>query len=537
MLRRLFNILWIFIIVLASAQTGQARTTNDFFITSQKHLSQIDAQGAWDFETGSRDVVIAIIDTGVDINHEDLKDNIWVNVNEIPFDGIDNDDNGYIDDRNGWDFVDGVSDPNPKVKTGYDLGALLHGTIVAGVAGAVGNNEIGVSGVAWEVSLMSLRALDHTGTGDSVHVTAAIEYAVANGADIINLSVVGTDNDTRLQDALQRAYEQNVAVVAAAGNEGDDHQVSDLTQIPHYPVCHDGQFGENYVIGVAGVDELDKKARYSNFGTQCIDISAPGSFITTTQFFQPAITGLQKMYTDGWSGTSLATPIISGSLALLKSARPDISIHSLAEVLTSTAENIDDKNPQYRGELGAGRVSLRAALAAVQQSELPLSSEPPTSTETDKFNPEEVRDTSTSINENKSLSPSSIVFCNSDTLIKSPVSLTVYYCGVDGKRYAFQNQKVFKSWYDDFSTVVTISVTELATIPLGGNVTYRPGISLVKITTDPKVYAVDSGATLRWVANEEIAEELYGVNWRDSVQDIQDSIFIDYRIGKAITTI
>lgn len=149
-----------------------------------------------------------------------------------------------------------------------------------------------------------------------------------------------------------------------------------------------------------------------------------------------------------------------------------------------------------------------------------------------------VRENSQSINEDMALTVSiSGANCTADTLIKSQDNDAVYYCANDGKRYVFPNDKIYFSWYDDFSTVETVSADILASVPLGGNVTYRPGTSLVKITTDPKVYAVDTGGILRWVTSEDIAESLYGSNWKDAVEDIPDAFFINYRIGLPITSI
>lgn len=347
-----------------------ARDANDQFITEAYHLDQIDAKEAWDYSIGSREVVIAIIDTGVDIDHPDLKANIWRNTDEIPNDKIDNDNNGYVDDVQGWDFLDNNNNPRPKIKTGFTEGAVVHGTIVAGAAGAIGNNEIGSSGVAWDVSLMPLRALDHTGSGITTDVVTAIEYAVANGADIINLSFVAVENDWRLFEAVEHAYNNNVAVVAAAGNENDDHTTTDLSLTPHFPICYSGNKGENYVVGVAGINEDETKGRYSNFGSDCIDISAPGTRIPTTSYFQPAFEDFRKQYTDAWSGTSLATPLVSGSLALLKSVRPDIPMNSLVEVLLSTTEDINFENPEYIGKLGSGRLSIGSALSVVTDTKV-----------------------------------------------------------------------------------------------------------------------------------------------------------------------
>ena len=146
------------------------------------------------------------------------------------------------------------------------------------------------------------------------------------------------------------------------------------------------------------------------------------------------------------------------------------------------------------------------------------------------------RDNSKTINEDKALHEiATTKMCEADTLIKSSSSDAVYYCGNDSKRYVFPNDKIYFSWYDDFSEVITVTNEELASAKLGGNVTYRPGTSLVKITTDPKVYAVDSGGILRWVTTEEIAADLYGSNWKDAAEDIPDAFFINYRIGKPIT--
>ena len=154
-----------------------------------------------------------------------------------------------------------------------------------------------------------------------------------------------------------------------------------------------------------------------------------------------------------------------------------------------------------------------------------------------RYDVQRVLENSKTINEDKALYLPDAVFCSPNTLIKSLSSDAVYYCGNDGFRYVFPNQKIYNSWYDDFNSVVTVSEEELAAAKLGGNVTYRPGSTLVKITTDPKVYAVDTGGILRWVTSEEIAENLYGTDWKDRVEDVPDTFFIDYRIGKAITSI
>jgi hypothetical protein len=155
------------------------------------------------------------------------------------------------------------------------------------------------------------------------------------------------------------------------------------------------------------------------------------------------------------------------------------------------------------------------------------------------YDPELALLRSRSINDDKGLySPlDGIVYCLPDTLIKTPGSSAVYYCGRDGKRYVFPHKSVYDSWYEDFSTVQTITDAELAHIPIGGNVTYRPGSVMVKIQSDPKVYAIDEKGTLRWVTTAEIAAALYGANWGKRVVDVSDTLFINYSVGEPITTV
>jgi hypothetical protein len=151
------------------------------------------------------------------------------------------------------------------------------------------------------------------------------------------------------------------------------------------------------------------------------------------------------------------------------------------------------------------------------------------------FNPEGAKLATATINDDKQLLSGSSAACQSNSLIKASTD-AVYYCGADGKRYVFPNQKIYMSWYADFSGVITITDAELANIPLGGNVNYRPGVRMVKIETDPKVYAVDRGGILRHVTTPEIATSMYGANWSKQVEDLSDAFFFNYRLGEPITT-
>ncbi len=223
--------------------------------------ADIDAPEAWDRVTNATDVVVAVVDSGVDYNHEDLSANIWVNEHEIPDNGIDDDGNGKIDDVRGWDFVNTDNDPMD------DHG---HGTHVAGTIGAVGNNGIGVTGVAWNTKIMVIRGLDAAGRGYTSDLIEAIEYASDKGADVINLSWGGEDFSQGLKDAIDSS---SAVVVCAAGNDSDN---TDNT--PQYPASYDC----SNIISVAALDKDDDLASFSNFGATSVDVGAPGVNIYST---------------------------------------------------------------------------------------------------------------------------------------------------------------------------------------------------------------------------------------------------------------
>jgi len=343
---------------------------SDTYYDNQWYLRKIEAPEAWDSARESPGIVIAIIDSGVQTDHPDLKDNIWVNKKEIPDNGIDDDQNGFIDDVNGWDFVNNSADPGPKFMPGFTQAGVEHGTIVAGVAAAAGNNAAGVSGITWRARIMSLKVLDDKGEGDTRNVIRAIDYAIANGADIINLSFVGFGYSHSLESAIRRAYNAGVVIVAAAGNEQADGQGYALDETPMYPVCYDGNDGENMVIGVAATDALDQKAPFSGFGFRCVDIAAPGVSIFGTAVYSPAHQigdFVFNKYFDGyWSGTSMAAPMVSGAAALIETANPELSRREVVADLLDGADNIGRLNPQYLGRLGSGRLNVAQSLSSAK---------------------------------------------------------------------------------------------------------------------------------------------------------------------------
>jgi subtilisin family serine protease len=192
--------------------------TDPLYSQQETMWQQINAPLAWDYSAGSRQVVVAIIDIGLDINHPDLKNNIWRNIDEIPNNGKDDDQNGYIDDINGWNFIENNNKITIDILAENDKETINHGTETAGLIGA-SNNFIGGVGVNWNVRIMSLRAVDNDGNGFLGALDEAIDYAVKNGADVINLSLVSNTYIEALKDSMKRAFDKGVVLVAAAGNE------------------------------------------------------------------------------------------------------------------------------------------------------------------------------------------------------------------------------------------------------------------------------------------------------------------------------
>ncbi|MFP4316764.1 MAG: S8 family serine peptidase [Desulfovibrionales bacterium] len=236
--------------------------------------ADIAACSGWEEETGDSSMVVAVIDTGISWHHPDLAENIWSNPGEVPDNGVDDDANGLVDDVRGWDFVHGDKDPTDSYG---------HGTHVAGIIGAEGDNNIGIAGVSWDVGLMPLRALNANGVGYHSDILAAMEYAMANNARIINASY-GKESYSQLEfDALARAQEAGILVVAAAGNSA-----ADVNAGPFYPAAYhksrakgDDRVLHN-IIAVAATDNRDQLAEFSNYGATSVDVAAPGWAVYST---------------------------------------------------------------------------------------------------------------------------------------------------------------------------------------------------------------------------------------------------------------
>ena len=296
---------------------------NDPSYEKQWALEKIEAAKAWGIQRGNSAITVAVIDTGIDWEHEDLKQQIWQNPNETPSNGVDDDDNGYVDDIRGWDFFADDSDPMDETSS-KNPG---HGTHCAGIIGSVGDNGIGVSGIAQNVTLMPIRFLGADGSGDLMGATKSVDYAVDNGADIISASwgaAVGKQQMQPVLDAIQRANEKGILFIAAAANDGKSNDVREV-----YPA--NANFPN--VISVAASGPEDEKPSWSNYGRAKVDLASPGLNILST---------LPNDSYGNLSGTSMATPLVSGIAALLLSQAIEegrsITPSEVKAILQSTGE-------------------------------------------------------------------------------------------------------------------------------------------------------------------------------------------------------
>ncbi len=305
--------------------------------------ADINIGPAWDRHTGDGSVVVAVIDTGVDYRHPDLAANIWSNSGEIAANGRDDDGNGKIDDIRGWNFAHNNAYPMDDDPDG-------HGSHVAGIIGAVGNNALGGSGVNWNVKLMPLKALSRDGSGNIANIIAAIDYAIEQRVSIINASYAFECGAAMVQserDALIRARDAGILVVLPAGNEACNNDIE-----PTYPASH----ALNNIVSVAASDAFDQRATYgdstSNYGAQSVHLFAPGKNIYST--IRVALGNYGYL-----SGTSMAAPFVSGAAALLKSYRPELSALQVREILLKTASS---KAALAGQAVTQGRLDVAAAM-------------------------------------------------------------------------------------------------------------------------------------------------------------------------------
>jgi subtilisin family serine protease len=312
-------------------------TPNDPDFSKLYGMRQIQAPEAWDLQTGSQTIVVGVIDTGVDYNHEDLQTNMWRNPGESgdgkENNGIDDDGNGYVDDYRGWNFIFDNGDPRDDNN---------HGSHVAGTLGAVGNNGRGVVGVNWRVSIMPLKFLNREGSGELDDAVEAILYAAKMGARVTNNSWGGGGFSKAMEDAIKFANERGMLFVAAAGNASNNND-----DTPSYPASY--QLPN--VISVAANDDNDRLAGFSNYGRRTVHLSAPGvSILSSTR-------GNLYRYL---SGTSMATPHVAGAAALVWAQYPSLTAQQVKIRLLGSV----DRRSEYTDNVSTGgRLNVFRALS------------------------------------------------------------------------------------------------------------------------------------------------------------------------------
>lgn len=304
----------------------------------QWNLFQINSGQAWDVTTGNSNIVVAVVDDAVDITHPDLSPVLWTNSGEIPGNGIDDDNNGYVDDVNGVDVANGTGNPNPIAP----FGNFDHGTHVAGIATAASNNGTGIASIGYNVSLMGIRSASNNASLTST--LQGVLYAIDNGANVINMSYGSSFFSQTYQNAINNGVNQGVVMVAAAGNDN----VDDI----FYPA------GYNNVISVAASNGSDAKAGFSNYddGSGWITLAAPGTSIYSTLPSQGSSNYGTKQ------GTSMASPLVAGLAGLMLSLNPALLPSDIENCMTTTC---DPATGSFSGLMGAGRINALEAMNCV----------------------------------------------------------------------------------------------------------------------------------------------------------------------------
>lgn len=314
----------------------------------QWSLAKIQAELAWDFSTGSSNVVVAVVDNAIAIDHVDLAGNIYTNTaeaNGLPF--VDDDLNGRADDVNGFDVVDNDANPRPPANATGNNAGFTHGTHVAGIAGAVTNNGTGMASIGYSVKILPVKIAGNA-NGQLTGGLDGVFYATRSGADVISMSWGIMNDVATFKTIIQQAATAGIVLVAAAGNDGGQNL--------HYPAAYPE------VISVGATDQNDVKASFSNFGST-VDVMAPGVDIYSTLPEGNSTYG-------NYSGTSMATPMVAGLAALIKSHFPSMSASQIRQRIVQGCEDISTQNPGMNGQIGAGRINAFWSLGNVAVGEL-----------------------------------------------------------------------------------------------------------------------------------------------------------------------
>lgn len=334
-------------------------TPNDAQWSQLYGMMKINAPQAWETTTGDPNIVVAVIDTGIDRDHPDLAANVWQNPGEVAANGVDDDMNGFIDDTYGWDFLNGDNDP----VDGHD-----HGTHCSGTIGGVGNNGVGVAGVNWNVKIMALKTHDDVvGGSTSVTVIGTFQYVTMMKNRGINIRATSNSYggppeagtyDQAMKDAIDATGRAGVLNVFAAGNQLTVSQERNNDILPTYP----GSYNSPSILAVAASDQNDNMASFSHYGATTVDVAAPGVSVLSTV----AGGGYAR-----FSGTSMSTPHTAGAAALLAAAHPSLSAASLKATLMNSVDVL----PQWSGfTITGGRINIANAIANPTTCSFTLSS-------------------------------------------------------------------------------------------------------------------------------------------------------------------
>jgi subtilisin family serine protease len=306
--------------------------TRDYALVDSPDDHDIDAPDAWGTRTGCAKV--AVLDTGIDTDHPDLAPNVYKSADK-PNNGKDDDKNGYVDDTYGWNAIEGKG-------SGEDDNG--HGTHVAGIVAARGNNANGISGTCWSAKLVAVKFMNSKGKGSTSDAIAGIDYAVKAGLKIINCSFGSSSKSSALHDAVDYAQDHNALLVVAAGNDGEN-----IDKSPSYPAS----YTDSNILTVAASTSTDTLASFSNFGSEGVDVAAPGDSIFSTY-----LGGGYKVL----SGTSMAAPYAAGVAAMLRKQESDATYGNLRYAIRHKV----DKPPALAGKVAYdGRLNAQKALAAI----------------------------------------------------------------------------------------------------------------------------------------------------------------------------
>lgn len=310
--------------------SASALVPNDEHYSFLYGMNRIQAQESWDITTGSTSVIVGVMDTGIDYNHPDLMNNMWKNPGELPDNNIDDDENGYVDDVYGWDFINDDKDP---------LDDRTHGTHVAGTISARGNNSIGVTGTAWNIKMAALKIINSEDFSNNSALISAINYSSAMGFPVTNASIQNFSYSAAVKEAFNQS--QNSLYVIAAGNQGRDTET-----LPQYP----GSYDCENILCVANTNRNDNLYVNSNYGATTVDIAAPGTNIYSC---------IPNKGYGSYTGTSMASPHVAGAAALLKSIKSSASAMELKNTLMS---NVDKVSSLENKVLTGGRLNIYNAL-------------------------------------------------------------------------------------------------------------------------------------------------------------------------------